>query len=141
MDRREVLDFVRNCTTSFMATVENGLPRVRAMDTPHVDENGLTFCTGSTKDVAIQLIADPSVELCYWDGGKAVQIRIRGRMEKLSDLDLLKNIVETRFTFLKPVVEKYGWGALTLFRLSKGEVRTWSPATLLSGMTSEVSEF
>jgi len=51
MNREEILDFVRGNTTSFMATTENGEPRVRAMDTPHIDENGLTFCTGTGKDV------------------------------------------------------------------------------------------
>lgn len=140
MKRNEVLDFVRECETSFMATVENGMPRVRAMDTPHVDDSGLTFCTGSTKDVCLQLTADPSVELCYWNGEKGLQLRIRGRMERVSDLALLKHIVNTRFTFLIPVVERFGWDALALFRLSKGEVRAWSPENL-SGVTSEVFEF
>lgn len=140
MNRAEVLEFVRECETSFMATVENGEPRVRAMDTPHVDESGLTFCTGSTKDVCLQLIADPSVELCYWNRERGLQLRIRGRMERLSDLDLLQHIVNTKFTFLQPVVERFGWEALALFRLSGGEVRTWSPESI-SGVVSEVFEF
>lgn len=127
MDRTDVLDFVRGCTTSFMATVEDGEPRVRAMDTPHVDENGLTFCTGSGKSVCRQLLADPAVELCYWSADQGLQLRIRGRMEKLDDPELKRRIVETRFTFLKPVVERHGWEALTIFRLSSGTVRTWSP--------------
>jgi len=140
MKRNEVLEFVATCDTSFMATIENGEPRVRAMDAPHVDENGLTFCTGSTKDVCIQLMADPMVELCYWNGEKGLQLRIRGRMERLSDLDLLKHIVETRFTFLQPVVDRFGWEALALFRLSRGEVRTWSPENI-GRVVSEVFEF
>lgn len=140
MKRDEVLEFVRTCETSFMATLENGEPRVRAMDTPHVDESGLTFCTGSNKDVCLQLMAGPSVELCYWNGEKNLQIRIRGRMERLFDPDLLKHIVNTRFTFLIPVVERYGWEALALFRLSRGEVRTWSPENI-GGVVPEVFEF
>lgn len=140
MKRDEVLEFVRTCSTSFMATVENGEPRVRAMETPHVDGNGLTFCTGSTKDVCLQLMADPSVELCYWNDEKPLQIRIRGRMERLFDPDLLKHIVNTRFTFLQPVVERSGWDALALFRLSGGEVRTWSPLNI-GAVASEVFEF
>ncbi|MFO7627714.1 MAG: pyridoxamine 5'-phosphate oxidase family protein [Candidatus Fermentibacteraceae bacterium] len=140
MKRDEVLEFVRTCETSFMATIENGEPRVRAMDTPHVDAGGLTFCTGSTKDVCLQLMADPMVELCYWNEEKNLQLRIRGKMARLSDLDLLKHIVNTRFTFLQPVVERFGWEALALFRLSGGEVRSWSPENL-SGVVSEVFEF
>ena len=126
MTRKEILEFVRNNTTSFMGTVENGEPRVRAMDTPRVDDNGLTFCTGSGKDVCRQLLEDPEVELCYWSTSEKKQLRIRGRMEILDDEDLKKKIVETKFTFLKPVVEEYGWNTLTLFRLSGGTVRIWS---------------
>jgi uncharacterized pyridoxamine 5'-phosphate oxidase family protein len=126
MTRIEILEFVKRNTVSFMATVENGEPRVRGMDTPHVDENGLTFCTGTVKPVCRQLLANQAVELCYFGQQDGVQLRLRGNMEKLDDENLKKHIVETRFTFLKPVVEKYGWESLTLFRLSKGKAFVWS---------------
>lgn len=125
MTRADVIEFVRKNPTSFMATLENGRPKVRGMDTPVADEEGLTFCTGSTKPVCAQLLADPSVELCYFSREEGVQIRLSGRMEKLEDDDLKKHIVETRFTFLKPVVERFGWGSLTLFRLSSAKGSEW----------------
>jgi pyridoxamine 5'-phosphate oxidase len=134
MTRSEILEFVKRNTTSYMATVENGEPRVRGMDTPHVDDKGLTFCTGTGKQVSIQLLADPSVELCYWGKEEGLQIRLRGKMEKLDDDDLKRHIVNTRFTFLKPVVEQHGWGVLTLFRFSKGVASVWS-ATDSSGLS------
>jgi pyridoxamine 5'-phosphate oxidase len=140
MNRKEILEFVKRNTTSYMATLENGEPRVRAMDTPHIDQNGITFCTGTGKDVARQLLADPSVELCYWSAEEGIQLRIRGKMERLDDQELKQLIVETKFTFLKPVVEQYGWDTLTLFRLSCGKVRTWSP-TNPAERNSEVSDF
>ncbi|MCD4848275.1 MAG: pyridoxamine 5'-phosphate oxidase family protein [Candidatus Aegiribacteria sp.] len=127
MNRFEILEFVRRNTTSFMATAEGGEPRVRGMDTPYIDENGLTFCTGTGKDICKQLLANSSVELCYWSMEEKIQLRIRGEMEKLDDEELKKHIVETKFTFLKPVVEQFGWDTLTLFRISSGEARTWSP--------------
>ena len=127
MNRKEILEFIRGNTTSFMATVDADEPRVRAMDTPYIDENGLTFCTGTGKDICKQLLANPSVELCYWSMEEKIQLRIRGEMEKLDDEELKKHIVETKFTFLKPVVEQFGWDTLTLFRISSGEARTWSP--------------
>lgn len=127
MERAEVLEFVRRNPTSFMATTEGGAPRVRAMDTPLVDENGLTFCTGTGKDVCRQIRKDPDVELCYWSTDERLQVRIRGRMEVLDDRELKEYIVENRFQFLKPVVEAYGWETLTVLRLASGEVRTWSP--------------
>lgn len=126
MKREDILEFVRRNTTAFMATTDGSEPCVRAMSTPHIDENGLTFCTGTGKDVCRQLLANPSVELCYWSKEEKLQVRIRGKMEKLDDEKLKKHIVETKFTFLKPVVEQFGWDTLTLFRISKGQARTWS---------------
>jgi uncharacterized pyridoxamine 5'-phosphate oxidase family protein len=128
MTRAEMLDFVRKNSTAFMATVENGEPRVRAMETPLVDDGGLVYCTGSIKPVCRQLTAQPAVELCFFDSGRGIQLRLRGRMEKLEDQATKEWIVENRFTFLKPVVEKWGWGALALFRLSSGRALVWSAA-------------
>jgi uncharacterized pyridoxamine 5'-phosphate oxidase family protein len=139
MTREEVLDFVRRNTASAMATVENGQPRVRHMDTPVVDGNGLTFLTGANKSVCRQLLENPDVELCYWGREDGRQIRIRGRMEHLEDEDLKKDIVENRFVFLKPVAEKYGWAAFSLFRLGSGEVRVWRADDPSGG--DEVFEF
>ena len=126
MKREEILEFVRRNTTSFMATIDKGEPCVRAMTTPHIDDEGITFCTGTGKDVCRQLLANPSVELCFWSRDEGLQLRIRGKLEKLDDEELKKQIVETGFTFLKPVVAQFGWDVLTLFRISKGHARTWS---------------
>jgi pyridoxamine 5'-phosphate oxidase len=125
MTRSEVLEFVRRNPVSMMATVEDGEPRVRGMATPIVDDDGLTFCTGAEKGVSRQLLADPAVELCYWSQEEKIQLRIRGRMERLDDEVLKKRIVETVFTFLKPIVAERGWESLILFRLSRGRVFEW----------------
>jgi len=112
-----------------MATVEAGKPRVRAMQTAVVDEKGLTFCTGSHKNVARQLLVDPSVELSYWDAADGRLVRVRGEMEHVDDVKLKEHIVDQVFPFLKPVVEAHGHEAIALFRLSHGETRVWSSAT------------
>lgn len=125
MTRQEILELVKANPTSFMATVENGRPRVRGMDTPMVDNNGLTFLTGSHKDVCKQLMANPEVELCYWSHEKRLQVRIRGRMQQLDDERIKREIVENRFAFLKPVVERNGWNSLSVFRLSNGTATVW----------------
>ena len=66
-----------------------------------------------------------SRELSYWSAEDGIQIRLRGQMEHVESLDLKKQIVETVFTFLKPVVEEHGYESLALFRLSGGEYRVW----------------
>jgi len=123
MNRQEVIELVRKNPVSHMATLEDGKPRVRAVHTALVDESGLTFCTGTPKPVCAQLLADPSVELSYWDREKGVPVRLRGEVEHLDDVDLKKRIVAEVFTFLQPVVEQHGYDALALFRLSGGESR------------------
>jgi len=128
VERQEVLEFVKRFPVSHMATVEDGQPRVRAMQTAVIDDAGLTFCTGSHKDVCRQLSANPSVELAYWDPSSGCHIRIRGDMEVVGDLDLKQHIVDHVFTFLKPVVEAHGHEAITLFRLSSGQTYVWTQA-------------
>lgn len=139
MTRSEILEFVKRNTTSFMSTIEDGEPRVRAMSTPVVDENGFTFLTGANKQVCRQLIENPSVELCYWSQKEGVQLRFRGQMEKLEDEELKRSIVDNIFTFLKPIAEKVGWDVFTLFRFSNGAVRKWSAENPAGG--DELFEF
>ena len=126
MERREIIDFVRENPTSHMGTVEAGAPRVRAMQTAHISEEGFVFCTGTHKAVCKQLLPDPSVELSYWNRELGLQVRLRGEMEHFESDELKKEIVETTFTFLKPIVEANGYGVLALFRLAAGEYRTWN---------------
>ncbi|MBR1764872.1 MAG: pyridoxamine 5'-phosphate oxidase family protein [Ruminococcus sp.] len=60
----EVLEFLKACGTYYLATSENGQPRVRPFGTAHEFEGKLYFQTGKSKKVADQLKAEPRVELC-----------------------------------------------------------------------------
>ncbi len=139
MTRDEVLAFVRANPVAFMATVERGKPRVRAMQTALVEPAGLVFCTGVQKDVHQQLVAGGSVELAYWDAKKDVQVRVRGEMERVADAAVTKRILDEVFTFLKPVVAQYGYEIFASFRLAKGTSIVWRMAQ--SGAPLEVAEF
>jgi pyridoxamine 5'-phosphate oxidase len=139
MTRDEVLAFVKANPVSFMATVEGGQPRVRAMQTALIGPEGLTFCTGVQKDVHQQLVAAPFVELAYWDAKKDVQLRVRGQMERVADAAVTKRIVDEVFTFLKPIVAQYGYEIFTSFRLAKGTSIVWRMAQ--SSAPLEIAEF
>lgn len=125
MTRQEILELVRKNPTSFMATVDNGQPRVRAMETPLITDEGLTFCTGTHKPVCQQLRQNPDVELAYWSDDEGIMVRLRGAMEDIDSEELKKTIVETKFTFLKPVVDQVGYEALAVFRLTGGTYKLW----------------
>jgi uncharacterized pyridoxamine 5'-phosphate oxidase family protein len=139
MTRDEVLAFVKANSVSFMATVEHGKPRVRAMQTALVGPEGLTFCTGVQKDVYQQLVADRSVELAYWDAKNDVQLRVRGELERVADAAVTKRIIDEVFTFLKPIVAQYGYEIFTSFRLAKGTSIVWRMAQ--SSAPLEIAEF
>ena len=61
---QEVYDFLKKCGTYYLATVENGQPRVRPFGTVSMFENKLYLQTGKSKDVFKQLCENPKVELC-----------------------------------------------------------------------------
>jgi uncharacterized pyridoxamine 5'-phosphate oxidase family protein len=111
-----------------MATVDRGMPRVRAMQTALVEDEGLTFCTGVQKDVCRQLAASGHVELAYWDPKGGTLVRVRGQVEPVLDAAVSKRIVDEVFTFLKPVVAQNGYEALGVFRLSRGTSLVWRAA-------------
>jgi len=139
MTRDQVLEFVKANPVAFMATVERGKPRVRAMQTALIEPAGLVFCTGVQKNVHQQLAAGGWVELAYWDAKNGVQVRVRGEVERVADVVVTKRIVNEVFTFLKPVVAQYGYEIFTSFRLTKGTSIVWRMAQ--SGAPLEIAEF
>lgn len=67
MDKNEILEFIRNCRSCDLATVEGDQPRVRGMLPYRIDEKGILFHTGKFKDVHKQLTKNPKVECCFFD--------------------------------------------------------------------------
>jgi len=60
---KEVYEFLKQCGTYYLATVEGDQPRVRPFGTMDLFEDKLYFQTGKVKAVAQQLKANPKVEL------------------------------------------------------------------------------
>ena len=75
---QKVYDFLKNCGTYYLATVEGDQPRVRPFGTVDIFEGKLYIQTGKVKDVSKQIAANPKVELCAFDGGK--WLRISGKL-------------------------------------------------------------
>ena len=73
---KEVYDFLKECGVYYLATVEGGQPRVRPFGSLAIFEGKLYFQTGKTKDVAKQLVLNPNIEVCAYDG-KGTWIRIQ----------------------------------------------------------------
>ncbi len=71
----EVMKFLKECGVYYLATVENGEPRVRPFGTAEIFEGKLYIQTGKGKDCYKQMIADPHIEICAFANGKWVRIR------------------------------------------------------------------
>jgi pyridoxamine 5'-phosphate oxidase len=127
MNKPEMLAFINKCGSGFLATADGNKARVRGMETFRADDKGIIMYTSKSKDVFKQASASPEVEVCYFNEG--FQLRVSGRLEIVEDEGIKKEIVAAK-PFLKPMVDKAGYGALGVLRLAKGKATTWSMETI-----------
>lgn len=69
-----VCDFIKKCGTYFLATDDNGQPRVRPFGTVNIFEGKLYIQTGKVKEVSRQIQKNPRVELSCFDGQKWLRL-------------------------------------------------------------------
>ena len=75
---QEVFEFIKNCKTYYLATVDGDQPRVRPFGTILLFEDKLYIQTGKVKDVSKQLQANPKAEICCFDGQQ--WLRVSGKL-------------------------------------------------------------
>lgn len=73
-----VVDFLKQAQTYYLATDDNGQPRVRPFGTVNIFDGRLYIQTGKSKEVSRQIAANPNVELCAMKGDE--WIRVSGRL-------------------------------------------------------------
>ena len=64
-----VYEFLKECGTYYLATVEGDQPRVRPFGTIDLFEGKLYIQTGKVKNVASQMKENPKVEISGMAGG------------------------------------------------------------------------
>jgi pyridoxamine 5'-phosphate oxidase len=104
--------------------VEGDKPHVRAIGMVKANEDGIIIETATFKDVYKQMVANPNVELCFYNAKEGTQIRVSGAVEPVDDIELKKEIVVQR-PFLKERIAKGGYEVMGVFRL-KGQAYVWS---------------
>jgi len=72
---QEVCEFLKKCETYYLATVEDGKPRVRPFGTVNIFEGKLNIHTGKVKAVSQQIANNPNIEICAYDGTSWMRIR------------------------------------------------------------------
>lgn len=134
MNKNEILARLNMPQPAYLATLENGEPRVRGVQIYAVDERGLIFHTAETKAMYAQIKAHPKVELCVLDPETHAQYRVRGEFEETADLELKKEIfAHPSRPYLKPWMETMGEDAfysfLRVFKLKNATAQVWTMAT------------
>ena len=88
----EVYKFLKTCGTYYLATMDGDQPRVRPFGTIDMYNGQLTIQTGKKKDVAQQMLTNPKVEICAFDGkhwlriaAKAVEVPEIAAQEHMLD--------------------------------------------------------
>ena len=71
----EVVQFLKECGTYYLATADGDQPRVRPFVTAHVFEGKLYIQTGKSKDVSHQMLKNPKVEICAFQKGQWIRIQ------------------------------------------------------------------
>ncbi|MBE6884300.1 MAG: NUDIX domain-containing protein [Ruminococcaceae bacterium] len=69
-----VYDFLKNCQTYYLATVDHDQPRVRPFGTIDLFDGALYIQTGKKKEVSRQLHANPQIELCAFDSSRWLRL-------------------------------------------------------------------
>ena len=89
---KEILDFLNECGTYFLATIDNDKPRVRPFGTIMIYENHLYIQTGKRKEVSKQISKNPNVEICAFKDGKWV--RISGKLKRDERIEAKKAMLD-----------------------------------------------
>lgn len=89
---QSVYEFIKSCNTYYLATVENGQPRVRPFGTINIFNGKLYIQTGKSKNVSKQIAANPKVELCCFDGKR--WLRLAGELVNDDSVEAKKSMLD-----------------------------------------------
>lgn len=73
----EVYEFLKKCGTYYLATADGDQPRVRAFGTVDLFDGKLHIQTGKVKEVSRQIMTNPRIEICAFDGTRWLRLTAR----------------------------------------------------------------
>ena len=89
---QEVYDFLKKVKTYYLATVEDGQPRVRPFGTIDIFEDRLYIQTGKNKAVSKQIQANPKVEISTFDGEQ--WLRLSGELVRDERIEAKEHLLD-----------------------------------------------
>lgn len=124
----EVVEFLKKIQTYYLATVDaDGNPRVRPFGTAHEINGRLALQTGLVKDVAKQLQAHPTAEICGFDPETGTWLRVFGELTLDDRIEAQEEMLEA-YPELKAMYAA-GDGNTAIFSFEPGAVATFSSFT------------
>ena len=88
----EVVKFLEECGTYYLATIDSDKPRVRPFGTVLLYENHLYIQTGKVKDVSKQISKNPNVEITAFKDGR--WIRVEGMLKEDERVEVKKAMLD-----------------------------------------------
>ncbi|MDR2909579.1 MAG: pyridoxamine 5'-phosphate oxidase family protein [Oscillospiraceae bacterium] len=129
---KEVMEFLVKSGVFYLATVEGDQPRVRPMGFVMECGGRPAFCTGKKKAMYRQMIANPRVEICAYDG-QGNTLRLCGKAVFATSAELQQKALD-----LAPSMKRMysvGDGNFEIFYLDEGK----AIYTNMNGETRELA--
>lgn len=89
---KEVYEFLKECGTYYLATVDGDAPRVRPFGTINLFENKLYIQTGKSKNVSKQIEENNKFEICGFKDGK--WLRVSGKLVSDDRVEAKKDMLD-----------------------------------------------
>ena len=128
----KICNFLKEAGVYYLATVEDGQPRVRPFGTAHIFEGKLYIQTGKVKPVSKQIAENPKVEICAFKDG--TWLRLAGELVEDDRIEAKKSMLDAYETLRAMYDENDGNTQVLYF---KNGVATFSSFTA----PNEVIEF
>jgi len=127
MDIHDCIRFSNDNPICYLATVDDGQPRVRALGFWFADETGFYFQTSTIKEFPHQLLKNPRTEVCFYkhEGIIGTMLRVSGEVEFVNDIRFKEKALTDR-PFLKTFGITIDSPRLILFRISHGQATFWT---------------
>ena len=89
---KETCEFLKECGTFYLATVEKDQPRVRPFGVVNIFEDKLYIQTGKVKKVSHQMQENPKVEICAFKDGK--WLRLEGKVVRDDRIEAKRSMLD-----------------------------------------------
>lgn len=120
MNTEEIFEFINKNPEFFLATCDGNEPRVRGMRLYQANSGGVFFNTCKDKSLHRQLMNNPSVELCFYDGD-CTQVRVRGKAQLTEDSQYIEQMCQKNPEMRTFIMQD----RIAAYRLTDAKVKVW----------------